>query len=155
MGEIKDGEALPAETELMAQFQVSRPTLREALRILESEDLISVRRGSRGGAVAHQMTSDLVSRHAGILLQFRGTTLADVYEAISIFEPACVRMVALNHTEDDLELLRETVRAERQSIEDGTKLAIEAGFHYNLVKIYGNQTLLLFAELLRDITVAA
>src|ERR1700722_16313135 len=44
-GELKAGEALPAEAELMAQYGISRPTLREALRILESEQLIVVRRG--------------------------------------------------------------------------------------------------------------
>ena len=48
-GELRPGETLPAESQLMEQFGVSRPTLREAFRILESEPLISVRRGSRGG----------------------------------------------------------------------------------------------------------
>jgi GntR family transcriptional repressor for pyruvate dehydrogenase complex len=48
-GELLPGETLPAESQLMEQYGVSRPTLREAFRILESETLISVRRGSRGG----------------------------------------------------------------------------------------------------------
>src|SRR5439155_5195777 len=45
-GELKEGDALPPETALMEQFNVSRPTLREAFRVLESEALITVRRGS-------------------------------------------------------------------------------------------------------------
>src|SRR6476661_7873987 len=49
-GELAEGEALPAESALMAEFAVSRPTLREAFRVLESESLISIRRGARGGA---------------------------------------------------------------------------------------------------------
>ena len=48
-GAITDGEWLPTEPELMEQFGVSRPTLREAFRVLESESLISVRRGAHGG----------------------------------------------------------------------------------------------------------
>src|SRR2546423_893707 len=48
--ELGQGEALPSESALMEQFGVSRPTLREAFRLLESESLIEVRRGVRGGA---------------------------------------------------------------------------------------------------------
>ena len=51
-GDIAEDEALPAEAELMHIYNVSRPTLREALRILESESLIVVKRGARGGARA-------------------------------------------------------------------------------------------------------
>jgi len=47
LGELREGDTLPPETTLMGQFGVSRPTLREAFRILETESLISVRRGAR------------------------------------------------------------------------------------------------------------
>ena len=50
LGDLGEGDALPNETELMRFYEVSRPTLREALRILETESLISVKRGARGGA---------------------------------------------------------------------------------------------------------
>ncbi|MBN9593367.1 MAG: FadR family transcriptional regulator, partial [Alphaproteobacteria bacterium] len=52
VGELKEGEPLPAEALLMAQFKVSRPTLREAFRILETDGLIQVRRVAGGGARA-------------------------------------------------------------------------------------------------------
>ena len=44
-GELKEGDALPAESELMETFGVSRPTLREAIRVLEMESLLRMRRG--------------------------------------------------------------------------------------------------------------
>ena len=47
-GELRDGDALPPEMELVERYGISRPTLREAFRVLESEALISVRRGARG-----------------------------------------------------------------------------------------------------------
>ena len=55
-GELKPGEKLPSEAKLMEQFRVSRPTLREAFRILETESLISVRRGSAPSAARSSLS---------------------------------------------------------------------------------------------------
>ncbi|MET0362886.1 MAG: winged helix-turn-helix domain-containing protein, partial [Sphingobium sp.] len=49
-GHIKNADLLPPEPELMARFAVSRPTLREAIRILETEGLVTTSRGGRKGA---------------------------------------------------------------------------------------------------------
>ena len=93
-GELKEGDALPPETALMEEFAISRPTLREAFRILESEGLITVRRGARGGARVQVPTSDVAARYAGLVLQHRGTTLADVLEARVIVEAPAAGIVA-------------------------------------------------------------
>jgi DNA-binding FadR family transcriptional regulator len=153
-GEIPEGSSLPPEAVLTQQFGVSRPTLREAFRILESERLVTVRRGAHGGATVHPPRSDLVARYAALILQYRGTTLADVYEARVIVEPACVRLVATNHSDADIALLRETVEKERNTatVHD---LATKAGFHRTLVEMSGNQTLILLNELIRDTLVSA
>src|ERR1700743_246357 len=62
--ELTEGESLPPEATLMEQFGVSRPTLREAFRVLEAEALISVRRGSRGGAPAAHAGASRAASHA-------------------------------------------------------------------------------------------
>jgi DNA-binding FadR family transcriptional regulator len=49
--DLVPGDRLPPESELMTQYGVSRPTLREALRLLEAQELLEVRRGARGGGV--------------------------------------------------------------------------------------------------------
>src|SRR5215213_3912271 len=94
-GELKEGDALPPESALMEHFGVSRPTLREAFRVLESEALISVRRGARGGARVHAPDGDVAARYAGLVLQFRGATLEDVYGARKAIELAALG--ALEH----------------------------------------------------------
>src|ERR1700739_3358363 len=100
-GELREGDALPSETELMEQFGISRPTLREAFRILESEHIIGIKRGARGGA--HVLVPDTAAagRYAGALLQYRGTTLADLYEARTHLEAAAVEMLARKRSAAD------------------------------------------------------
>jgi DNA-binding FadR family transcriptional regulator len=53
-GELSPGDRLPSEAGLMTRYQVSRPTVREALRLLEAEELVEVRRGARGGPVVRR-----------------------------------------------------------------------------------------------------
>ena len=86
LGELKQGDQLPPESALMEQFGVSRPTLREAFRILEAEGAISVRRGVRGGARVQVPSVGIAARYVGLLLQYRGTLLSDVYDIRTILK---------------------------------------------------------------------
>src|SRR5271167_661366 len=99
-GQLSDGDFLPHEAELMAHFQVSRPTLREAVRILESERLVEVRRGSRTGARVRVPGAEIVARPAGLLLELSGATLADVMTARIAIEPAAAKLLAVSGTVD-------------------------------------------------------
>src|SRR6266705_3331258 len=75
-GILKMGDSLASEADLMKRFGVSRPTLREAIRILESEGLVSISRGARGGASVLGPNINIAARHIGFVLQANGTTLA-------------------------------------------------------------------------------
>ena len=91
-GELREGDALPPESELLERFDVSRPTLREAFRVLESESLITVRRGAHGGARVQVPNIDVAARFAGFILEHRETTLDDVYQSRILIEPPIVGM---------------------------------------------------------------
>ncbi len=93
-GEIAEGEPLPSEAALMEHFGISRPSLREAFRILESERLIEVRRGSRGGARAVRPDISVAARHLGVIMQFDRVPLKDVFVARAYFEPLGFRLLA-------------------------------------------------------------
>lgn len=108
-GELLPGRTLPPENKLMEQYGVSRPTLREALRILEAEALISVRLGSHGGAQVIAPDVSVAARYVGLLLQIQGTTVNDVYEARMITEPPCARLFALHATDEDIAHLTDVV----------------------------------------------
>jgi len=74
-GTLRPGDKLKPENELQTEFGVSRPTLREALRILESESLITIIRGKYGGARVTTVEIDAIAGQVGVFLQIQGTTL--------------------------------------------------------------------------------
>jgi DNA-binding FadR family transcriptional regulator len=151
-GELKEGDQLPPESVLMEEFGVSRPTLREAFRILEAEGAITVRRGVRGGARVQVPEVGVAARHVGLLLQYRGALLSDVYEVRAILEPAAARMMARRRTSADLARLEEVLDRHRQSTEDpGASFAADAEFHRLIVELSGNETLQVLSAMVNDI----
>ncbi|MFC5747909.1 FadR/GntR family transcriptional regulator [Actinomadura rugatobispora] len=151
-GELAIGDALPSESALMEQFGVSRPTLREAFRVLESESLITVRRGVHGGARVSAPDPEVAARYAGLILEYRQTSVGDVFGASAIIEPACVRVLAQKPPAGAVAQLREALEAEKAALEDPDALvAAQDRFHGLLVELTGNQTLILLAGMLRYI----
>ncbi|EKF25038.1 bacterial regulatory s, gntR family protein [Mycolicibacterium hassiacum DSM 44199] len=157
-GVLKQGDALPTEVELVKQFGVSRPTLREAFRILESESLISVRRGSRGGVLVCAPETTVAARNFGLLLQMSGTTLTDLYEARKVFEPAAAQMLARRATDEDIAELKAAADALAALVNEGAAgadlgewTAAVFRFHDLIMERAGNNTLRLFNAVLREV----
>jgi len=151
-GDLSTGDALPPESALMARFGVSRPTLREAFRVLESDGLITVRRGAHGGARVQVPNGDIAGRYAGLLLEFRRTTLADVYSARILVEPSCAALLAQRCTPANLERLRAAVDRERDpdGLDDAaTLIRRHSEFHDLVVELTGNKTLSLLHGMVR------
>jgi DNA-binding FadR family transcriptional regulator len=90
---IPDGP-LPKQESLMAEFGVSAPSIREALRILDAEGLITVRRGKIGGATVHRPDASTASFAIGLALQGQRVTVTDLAQALLVFEPHCVASTA-------------------------------------------------------------
>jgi len=158
-GAVKPGEKLLPETQLMEQFGVSRPTIREAFRILETERLIVVRPGSRGGAQVVAPDVTVAARYVGLLLQLQGATIDDVYEARKTAEPVCAGMLALRRTKQDIADLAAVVAEIESAIEatDGRVpdpaqwSRLTHRFHELIMQRSGNKTLALQGAVLHDI----
>jgi GntR family transcriptional regulator, transcriptional repressor for pyruvate dehydrogenase complex len=151
-GELREGESLPAEATLTEQFGVSRPTLREAFRVLETEQLITVRRGARGGAAVHAPSAAMVARYAGFYLEHDGTSLADVLEARVAIESQAAGLAAMRRTGADLERLRAAIAECEQFAADRRRLVLQfSEFHALVVDVAGNHTLVLVHAVLREI----
>lgn len=153
-GQLKDGDFLPNEAELMAHFGVSRPTLREAVRVLESERLVEVRRGSRTGARVRVPGPEVVARPAGLLLELSGATIADLLTAKSAIEPMAARLLAETGTTEAFDELEQMLEALATVDHQSDRLAESTGaFHLRVVQLSGNATLSIVAGMLHEITV--
>ena len=153
-GTLSDGDLLPPETQLSAEFGVARPTLREALRVLETEGLIRVARGSRRGACVNAPKVETSARYAAYSLRAAGATLAETYAAQLAIEPYAVRMLAMRNDPTVIAELEErlvkleALDPERDPAERSVALA---RFHLTLVTLTGNRTLAVLAETLTRI----
>jgi DNA-binding FadR family transcriptional regulator len=141
----------------MRQFGVSRPTLREAFRILETESLIEIKRGARGARITAP-SLEVAARYVGLLMQTSGTTLADVYEARSLLEPVAAGLLAQRRTEADLADLAACVD-ELEALVNSPRLPADVAawtrctqrFHDLLMERAGNKTLAIQSAVLREV----
>ncbi len=137
--QLAEGERLPSETALGARLGISRASVREALRLLESWGLVRVERGrGRGPVVRHPGIGDM-TRGVAMLLDTRGGTLAEVTEARIAIESACIRLAAAKRDEAALGALLASV----DSVSPGTPEWEEhtVAFHTALATATGNVVL--------------
>lgn len=155
LGDFRDGDFLPNEGQLLAQYGVSRPVLREAIRILQSESLLTIRRGSKGGARVNAPRTETLARQAGGFLQYGHTTVFDVFRARAIIEPPAVRLLVENSTPSTVQRLRDALDREANAMNDSRRSAkTEAEFHTLVVELSGSNTLAMFAHIMAGITTA-
>jgi len=152
-GKLKIGSSI-TEAELLNEFDISRPTLREALRILEMEQLLTVRRGSHRGSVVRMPDTSVTVRSLTMLLHLRGATLRDIYAARAIFEPPAARLAAEVATEQEIDRLHEILDEELEALSSAESAYPTVGwrFHTELVALSGNATLAVMAAAFEHIS---
>jgi DNA-binding FadR family transcriptional regulator len=151
-GELRDGEALPNQANLIERFGVSRPTLREALRILESESLLVVTRGSRMAARVTIPSEATAARYVGRLLEYLQVSVVDVHEALMAIELPAIAKMAREATADDLTALEAAANVQIEYSSDWELTVVCADhFHRLLVERAGNRTLSVMRGLLDGI----
>ncbi|MFJ9173767.1 FadR/GntR family transcriptional regulator [Streptomyces sp. NPDC102360] len=114
-GEFPEDVALPPERELVLQTQMSRATVREALRILEAQGLVRIKTGRSGGAFVQRPGKQAVANSVSLAIRGRQIRLGSLLETREAIEPYCARLAALNRTDDDLARLD----AANEAIADG------------------------------------
>lgn len=144
-GKIPAGGLLPKQDALLEEFAVSRVALREALRILELEGLLIVKRGNVGGSIARVPGPEVSAYTLGIVLQSRQTVLSDFAYAMQQIEPAVAAVCASreDRAQEVVPKLEATIRGSETLIHDGVGFTRSARtFHEAMVATCGNQTLI-------------
>lgn len=150
-GDLKVGDRLPTEEELTESFGLARTTLREALRILEFQGLIQIRRGRGGGAIVTMPDLERFAEPLAIILQLRSTTVGDLDEARILIEPQLAARLAAKHTDEDVSFLRGAVAAATKAADTRDQKgfgAAAAAIHTVIIERAGNNTLSVLSGLL-------
>jgi GntR family transcriptional repressor for pyruvate dehydrogenase complex len=159
-GELRTGDRLPGERSLAAQMEISRPTLREAVKVLVEAGVLEVRRGPGGGmyVATDVVPTDLVRHSASLRL----AEIAAVLEARRMLEPQVAQLAAERATEEDFEAMERSIEAMRRIVDGGWHqrhedrfLQLDVQFHLALARAAGNPTVeTLMRILLRQLEIA-
>ncbi|RYF50459.1 MAG: FadR family transcriptional regulator [Comamonadaceae bacterium] len=136
---------LPSEAELLERYEVSRPSLREALRILEMYGVISIRPGPGGGTRVNQVASSQFASASSLYFHLLGLTLRNVLNTRLQVEPLMARLAS--------ERVKSGVAWAPDEAEGSGENAESGSFHFSVARFTGDPILLLFADGLRSIYV--
>jgi GntR family transcriptional regulator, transcriptional repressor for pyruvate dehydrogenase complex len=149
---LQSGDRLPLEAEMVEQYAVSRESLREALRLLEAQGIVSIRRGPGGGPVVGTASSMNLARTMTLYFQLAGATYEELLEAWRMLEPLAADLAARN---PDRELVARTLTPHVGHFEDdGDVAAYQAhsnGLHFSVIDLADNQVLALVVGAIGDI----
>lgn len=158
---LAPGDRLPQEHQLIAELRVSKGTVREALKVLETQGLIRTRTGPGGGAFITEVGEDLATALLGNHFFFKDISIADIYELRIVLEPQLVHDLAARITDEQLEELRTRMSAYSMPptsiAEEREQRVAELDFHQALAGFSDNPLLRFtcgfLVRLLKDLTV--
>ncbi len=140
---LRPGDKLPPERELAAIMNVSRPSLREALRALSLMGIIEHRQGS-GTRVASLEPSRLIE-HIDLIFSLEDSTLLDLFQARKILEVGLAGLSAEKITDEELRQIDEVLREGEENVDDPVAFSnCDIKFHGLIAKSSGNQILMTF-----------
>jgi DNA-binding FadR family transcriptional regulator len=154
VGDVRVGDRLPSERELSALMGISRPTLREAIKVLVDAGLLDVQPGPGGGMY---VKSDIVPRG---LMQERSDIRVDevfgILEARRLLEPRVAQLAGLYGSEDDYDTMQHSIDLQREVRGDRDRfIQLDTRFHVAMARATRNATLItLMRHLLRRVEIA-
>src|ERR687897_1008379 len=159
-GDLHLGDRLPSERELAAQMRISRPTLREAVKVLGEAGVLAVRRGQSGGifVASELIPRDLLRSRQAI----RVSEVAGVLEARRLLEPRVAQLAAVHASEDDFAAMAALIERKRELAADDDFLRhedlflqLDLKFHLALARATRNATIVaLMRSMLRQLEIA-
>jgi DNA-binding FadR family transcriptional regulator len=149
-GQLSPGERLPNEALLASEFGVSRATVREALRVLTTQNLVRTAKGTGGGSYVTLPTVDHISEflrsNINLLTESEDLTLAELVEARELLEVPAARLAATRRSEEDLDRIRGSIPGQPLALNTREQFVYNKGFHSALLDSCGNALLSIAAQ---------
>lgn len=148
-GALPYGTWLPTERELAADTQLSRGTVRDALRVLEAEGLVETRTGRNGGTVVRRPDASALVRSLNVFVRGRGIRMRSLLEIRELIEPECAALAAERRTDESLAGLEEvSVRLTASAAELPAFLDLNVQWHVAIAEASHNELLGAFMQAL-------
>ncbi len=144
---LEPGSTFATEAELLGQFSVSRPTLRESLKLLESQGILELRPGPRGGIVVRRPSIDMLTHGLSVFLRLHEVPFETVLKAREVIEPALAFEAVLNGTAQDFAELEASIeRMKGLDAQSDQEAFLEENrvFHGIIARASGNKVLEVF-----------
>lgn len=147
-GRLRPGDPVPPERELVENYRVGRSSVREALRMLESQGLIEAR-GHSTFTVSHARNT--LNQSLELLLSVAEADLHELFEIRRILEGECAALAAARRREADLVRMRAAIAEMESSIgSEDDYIAADLEFHLTIAEATGNRVAALLMHALRD-----
>ena len=141
---LRPGDKLPLESAMLQQYKVSRASLREALRLLEVQGLISIRPGPGGGPVVGNVDARNLARTTSLYFHLGGMKYGDIFSTQEVLEPVCAQL-ACRHPDRE-ERMAPFLDA-RPLPKEGTPYhEVTLDFHNTVYELCGNPVLALVTQ---------
>jgi GntR family transcriptional repressor for pyruvate dehydrogenase complex len=149
-GKLKSGDRLPPERELAERFKVSRPSVREALRTLESMGLIEIRLGE--GTFIRGISVDSLVEPLALVILTQRAAVGELFEARRLLEPPIAALAARRSTKDEIQEMERILEEQAREITAGrTGLAQDAAFHAAIASSTHNRAITRIVHALIDL----
>ncbi|MCF8588941.1 FCD domain-containing protein [Gordonia sp. HY285] len=133
------GDRLPPEKAMLEDYNVGRGTLRESLRFLELQGVITLKPGPSGGPIVQRPDSSAIATSLSLLLQFQQAPFETVVETRAALEPRMARLAAERMPADEIAALFAIIDLEQQNLEDENGFLTQTRrFHNSIAEGSGN-----------------
>ncbi len=150
-GDLQPGDALPSERELAVMLGISRPSLREAIRVLSAMNVVQPRHG--GGTYVTSLDPRLLAQPVSFLLQVEPAAFRHLHEVRQVLEVGAVRLAAPRITEDALDNLRRLAEAAEQALSDPARYTeLDYEIHTAIIEATENPICLSLYESIADLS---
>jgi GntR family transcriptional repressor for pyruvate dehydrogenase complex len=149
-GKLRSGDQLPPERDLAEQFKVSRTSVREALRTLESLGLIAIRPG--GGTFVREVSVEALIEPLALVILNQREAVSELFEARRLLEPAIASLASLRATDDEIQEMERILEEQAKQVAIGnTGVEQDAAFHSAIARSTHNRAILRIINALMDL----